>query len=168
MPKVCSLCKKLLSLHFYIRDNSKKSGFREQCKICISNKNRERYKNRSQENVNKRQTKDKTWRQRNPEKCLWRDAKRRAINKLIPFTIVQSDIIIPKMCPVLNIELFHGEKTICDNSPTLDRIIPEQGYVPGNIVVLSNKANRLKNDGTLAEHQKLVSWLESFVYAATT
>ena len=35
-----------------------------------------------------------------------------------------------------------------DNSPTLDRIVPELGYVPGNVAVISWKANRLKGNNT--------------------
>ena len=32
-----------------------------------------------------------------------------------------------------------------DNSPSLDKIVPELGYVPGNITIVSSKANRLKS-----------------------
>ena len=38
-----------------------------------------------------------------------------------------------------------------DNSPTLDKIIPEMDYVRGNIAVMSSRANRIKNDASLAE-----------------
>jgi hypothetical protein len=46
-------------------------------------------------------------------------------------------------------------------SPSLDRIDPSQGYIKGNVVVISHKANRLKNDAGLAELRALVAWLES-------
>jgi len=36
------------------------------------------------------------------------------------------------------------------------------GYVPGNVVVISHRANRLKGDGILEEHKRLVSWMESW------
>jgi hypothetical protein len=45
-------------------------------------------------------------------------------------------------------------------SPTLDKIIPELGYVRGNIAVISHRANRIKSDATLAEVLKLAAWLE--------
>ena len=52
------------------------------------------------------------------------------------------------MCPVLGIPLVIGEGACSDNSPSIDRIIPELGYVKGNIKVISRRANRIKNDAT--------------------
>ncbi len=37
------------------------------------------------------------------------------------------------------------------SSPSLDRIIPEKGYVKGNVIVVSNKANVIKNNATPEE-----------------
>jgi hypothetical protein len=36
-----------------------------------------------------------------------------------------------------------------DGSPSLDRIDPGQGYVPGNVRVISDRANRLKGDRSI-------------------
>jgi hypothetical protein len=41
------------------------------------------------------------------------------------------------------------------SSPSLDRIIPERGYVPGNIRVISDRANRLKGGRNLNELRRL-------------
>lgn len=46
-----------------------------------------------------------------------------------------------------------------DTQPTIDRIIPALGYVPGNIVVISHRANRMKSDGTAEEHERIAAWL---------
>ena len=46
-----------------------------------------------------------------------------------------------------------------EGSPTLDKTIPALGYVPGNIAVISWRANRLKNNGTLEELEALVEWM---------
>lgn len=59
------------------------------------------------------------------------------------------------MCPVLGIPIFSGRGKQIDNSPNLDRIVPEKGYVPGNVRVISAKANRIKSNAT-AEELKLV------------
>lgn len=69
--------------------------------------------------------------------------------------------MIPEYCPVLGIRLERGIGQLTDASPTVDAIIPELGYVPCNIAVISHRANRLKSDGTLAEHEQLVEWLKS-------
>ena len=59
---------------------------------------------------------------------------------------------IPEKCPVLGIPL--GGVTSrggSDNSPSVDRIIPENGYIRGNVRIISKRANVLKNNGTLDE-----------------
>jgi len=97
----------------------------------------------------------------NSELYIYRRAKIRARKLSIPFTITIEDIEIPKYCPVLRIELRHGTSASRDHSPSLDRIVPALGYVPGNIIVMSKRANTLKSNGTLEEHRKLVEWMET-------
>jgi hypothetical protein len=60
------------------------------------------------------------------------------------------DIVIPTHCPVLGIELRFdsGNK---DLSPSIDRIENTRGYVRGNIVVTSWRANRIKSDASIDE-----------------
>ena len=90
-------------------------------------------------------------RSQTPEYYMFHSAKRRAKEQGIPFTITLDDIIIPEECPLLNIPLFAGNGNPCDNSPTLDKLIPSKGYVPGNILVISDKANRIKSNATIGE-----------------
>lgn len=61
--------------------------------------------------------------------------------------------MIPTYCPVLGSKLERalGSQGPGPNSPTLDRVKPELGYIPSNIVVVSNRANRAKGDLTLEE-----------------
>lgn len=82
---------------------------------------------------------------------MWYSARNRAAANNIPFEIEASDIVIPTHCPVLGIELKRGTVKCRDASPSLDRIIPSKGYVPGNIVVVSFRANRIKNNSTVEE-----------------
>lgn len=42
-----------------------------------------------------------------------------------------------------------------DHTPTLDRIIPKLGYVPGNVIIVSARANRIRNDATVDELYKV-------------
>lgn len=57
-----------------------------------------------------------------PEKYLLELAKQRANKKGMEFTITESDIFVPKICPVLGIELCLTNDKIMDNSPSLDRL----------------------------------------------
>lgn len=91
-----------------------------------------------------------------PEYRMWLQAKHRAKIRKIPFAIDLSDIVIPEICPLLNIPLVHGKIRMNFNSPQLDRIIPDIGYVKGNVQVLSMKANMAKSRLTLSEMKLLV------------
>lgn len=86
---------------------------------------------------------------------MYNNAKSRAKRLCIPFSISKEDIIIPEVCPVLGIELIWGvgNGRMNDSSPSLDRRDPSLGYVPGNVTVISWRANRLKGDAVVAELQ---------------
>lgn len=79
------------------------------------------------------------------------DNARHRAKKLIPFTIGRDDIVIPEFCPILGLRLYYGTWTDNHCSPSLDRIEPRLGYVPGNVRVISNRANILKRDATARE-----------------
>ena len=76
----------------------------------------------------------------------------------IQFDIDYTDISIPEYCPLLGIKLNKhvGEGKLHDNSPSLDKIIPELGYTKGNVWIISNKANRMKSNATIEELELLV------------
>ena len=56
-------------------------------------------------------------------------------------TITKDDIVIPSHCPVLGIPLFQtlGKKGGGDHSPSLDKVRPELGYVPGNVPMAADE-----------------------------
>ena len=97
---------------------------------------------------------------RNPKKFMVQCAKGRAKKAGVPFSITDEDFEIPEFCPVLGIKLESGTKKYHDNSPSLDRVVPELGYVPGNIVVMSFRANRIKGDASVEEMETVLSWLK--------
>jgi len=113
----------------------------------------------------------KAWRAANPERCLAHYRKAQGARRLfltararakkfeIPFDIVVDDIVIPKFCPALWIELRYNDKHHGDDSPSLDRIVPALGYVRGNIAVISIRANRIKTDAKIEEIEKVIAWL---------
>lgn len=100
------------------------------------------------------------WAARNPARRMLSKAKWRAKRDGAPFSISVVDVVIPDKCPVFGIRLEQGALTVRDASPTLDKRIPALGYVPGNVTVISNRANRLKHDATLAELEAVVAWLK--------
>jgi len=103
----------------------------------------------------KREYRKKHW-----DRALLKTAKQRAKRYNLPIDITADDIIIPKYCPVFGIELKQAENRMNDSSPTLDRLNPKLGYVKGNICVMSNKANRLKSNGTIEDHEKLLTFMK--------
>jgi hypothetical protein len=66
----------------------------------------------------------------------------------IPFNITFEDVTIPERCPVLGIKLQQTTGRRGDCSPTLARLVPRLGYVKGNVIVTSWRANRLKSDAS--------------------
>lgn len=79
------------------------------------------------------------------EKARWR-----ANRDGIEFSIEPGDLTMSTVCPVLGIPF---------TQPSLDRHDHRKGYVKGNVVVMSWRANNLKADGSLAEFEKLVAYL---------
>ena len=94
-----------------------------------------------------------------PERFLLQSAKRRAKAAGIPCTITAKDIFIPEVCPVFGWPLKKNEGKLADTSPSLDRIDPSLGYVPGNVQVISNKANVMKNNASREQLIKFAEWV---------
>lgn len=46
-----------------------------------------------------------------------------------------------------------------DDLPTLDRIIPELGYIKGNVKVISWLANTIKSCGNAEQHDLVVKYI---------
>jgi hypothetical protein len=91
-------------------------------------------------------------------------AKSRCKDSDIPFDIEVEDLVpFPLYCPVLGIELdwLADARSVVDYAPSVDRLDPSLGYVRGNVTIISNRANRIKNDASLEEVRKVVSWLET-------
>ncbi len=103
----------------------------------------------------------KAWREKDFSRALWTAAQCRAKKHGVVFTIPKSAVVIPEFCPILGIRLGRKGGVACDTSPTLDRIRPALGYVPGNVAVISMRANRIKNDGTPEEHEAIARFMRA-------
>ena len=74
-------------------------------------------------------------------------AKKRAKEKGLDFNLTRKEIHFPKRCPALGIKLKHGNKSWY-NSPTIDRIDNNKGYLIDNCIVVSALTNVVKNSAT--------------------
>jgi hypothetical protein len=155
MEKKCRNCRIIKSIYEFHRNASSKDGLHTICKVCNNLKTSIWVK----ENLDKVVT-NKKIRRKDVRKSLLEAAQNRARTKSLPIDITLDDIIVPDVCPVLMIPL---QKSITGranpNSPSLDRIIPQLGYVKGNIQVISNKANSMKNNATIEELIKFANWI---------
>jgi hypothetical protein len=147
--KVCKKCKEYKSLSEFNKDKVNKDGFRYECKACaaIYHSNTCRFKR-------------------------WFGSKRARCKAAgTEFTIEPTDIPgvkirkyknyqnrwsweaikYPKVCSVFSVELDWDAHICNNNSPSLDRVNPTKGYVPGNVMLISNKANRMKQNMYLKE-----------------
>jgi hypothetical protein len=92
------------------------------------------------------------------------NAKARAKKQGLPFTLAADRVDLPPAtCPccgeAMKVSSRKGGKP---TSPTLDRLIPEHGYVPGNVVWLCRACNMLKGEttpATLDNVYRVADWL---------
>lgn len=96
------------------------------------------------------------------KRAKWRAKKYNSLRKGIQFDLPFSELIFPTHCPVLGIELNYENENKDENSPSFDREDSNIGYISGNVHVISWRAKRIKNDGTLGEHEKIVEYMKSF------
>jgi hypothetical protein len=94
----------------------------------------------------------------NPDRRMLNAARRTAKAKGLPFNLTLEDIVIPAKCPVLGINLEPQAGERAGNSPSLDRIVPALGYVKGNVVVVSWRANLIKCDATIDELERVAAY----------
>lgn len=138
LGRECATCKTYKEYSFFHRHSSCPNGYNTVCKDCRKGASKRQYCNIS------------------TEKLLYGRAKSRAARQSVPFDIELSDIKIPDKCPILGIEF---SKRDVDAAPSLDKIIPDKGYVKGNIQVISNKANRMKSNASIEELKLFSKWV---------
>lgn len=170
--KKCTVCGRELPLDSFYK-GSGKFGRQSRCIECDKEIHAsEHYKELRKESRNLRRKYSSSDNERDKQKLLEdensykkymvRSAKQRALKKGLDFNITYEDFEIPERCPLLGIPLIKhvGDGNAKDDSPSLDRIKPELGYIKGNVWVISRKANEIKNNvnsdtlKTIAENLK--------------
>lgn len=139
--KKCWGCKKLKALGAFHVMKQGLLGVNTYCKECRKPKSRNH------------------WAGMSYKVKMFDRTKGRAKHKGREFTITIDDFEIPDECPVFK-RPFEYEA----NSPwvpSIDRIDSSVGYVPGNVQVISWRANTLKNNMTAEEARLMADFLNS-------
>lgn len=138
--KRCGKCEHLLPASCFRKNADKTDGLDVHCSTC---------------------TRDALRTPTGKKRRMCYTAKRRAKEINIPFNLTPEDFDMPTHCPILGIKLCltHSPGGPKDDAPSLDRIVPSVGYVKGNVIVISQRANRIKNDSSIEELKKVVDFL---------
>ena len=124
--KVCTRCnveKEITRENFPIREGGR---FRADCRDCYNAFRRENH----------------TYAKHHMIAHAKRRAKKRGLD-----CDLNKELYFPKVCPILGIELKHGTDDWY-NSPNIDRIDNNKGYLMDNVIVVSALANSIKSAAT--------------------
>jgi hypothetical protein len=88
-------------------------------------------------------------------------ARKRAKLKGFEFNLELSDIVIPERCPVFGTPFSYDKVVGRTNpdTPSIDRIRNSEGYIKGNICVISHRANIMKGSMTLSDCEAVVAYM---------
>ena len=144
--KTCSKCGETKPLSEFSKRSELKSGIRSACKTCAGSDKR------------------KFKRDRPFYSCLY-NARKRAEDRGVPFNLTEEylESIWTGVCPVFQTRLnlpSHGGHERTTAKPSLDRLVPDKGYVPGNVIWISFRANQMKSDGNSEELFRVAEWLQ--------
>lgn len=150
--KKCSKCGMVKQLSEFFKRKANRDGLDGFCKSC-------------------QQEKNTRWEKQNPVKTqtmyMICAARTRAKSKGMEFNIDVDYVrsLVTSNCPVFGVPL---EWSCCremkakplPNSPSLDRIDNNKGYVRGNVWIISHRANAVKNSASLDEIKMLANALK--------
>lgn len=108
----------------------------------------------------------KDWVLKRPDLTMLARAKNRAKKKNLEFNLTLDDIKIPAVCPIFGLPIRTnqtGKSGYYPDSPSLDRIDNNKGYIKGNVRVISNRANQIKSDATIEELELILKYLRTHV-----
>ena len=166
--KKCSKCNGWMHTDQFHRDKSKADGLYSSCRRCASivskiyrttpyykekhnKRNRKYYKGTRSEQYRK-----------DPIHYLYNVAKHRAKKNGLEFSITKDDIKVYKICPILGTQLDVLTNKV-NTSMSLDRIDNTKGYIPGNVAIISRRANLMKRDCSIEQLQKIISYMRGEV-----
>ena len=162
--KACTQCKQVKKMSAFYKNKATRDGYSCNCKEC-----------------------QKVYRQVNKEKvAAWKkdyyqqsrgtmahslrhllySAKTRANKNNLPFDLTMEWLegSIVEHCPITLQRIDWAKEQVIDgrlspNSPSIDKHIPELGYVQGNCSIMSHRGNVIKSNGTIDEHRRVVQYM---------
>jgi hypothetical protein len=144
--KHCNICNETKPLSEFFKANTKKAGYQYRCKSCATSY-RVAYKKTKRGHLS----------------SYLSDSKQRAKEKNLPFDLDLKylESITTDACPIFKTPFDWGRdsKGQGNERPSLDRIIPELGYVKGNVAFISMWANSIKQDATEKELYAVADWI---------
>ena len=138
--RMCSKCGTKKKVREFSIDTTRKDGLCAWCRSCANNSG-------------------KKFRAGNIAKHLLKSVRTGAKQRGLEFSITEEDLVVPEHCPIFGFKMEPGGKR--STSPSVDRIDNTKGYIPGNVVVVSVKANHVKSDCSMEELKRLVEFYES-------
>lgn len=122
---------------------------------------KQRHQDWSEKNQGHLRSYRREWGKKNPVLKVLGALRANAKKREIPFALTEADLreVWTEVCPVFGVAIFANDKRE-NNSLSVDRIDNSAGYVPGNICVMSWRANRLKVDASIEELESLVAFLK--------
>lgn len=141
ISKVCNLCSQSKQVELFPSRG-------RQCRSCVSK--------RVGQCIAARKRRDPRYR-------ILLSSKNNANAHGIEHTLTLNDIHLPLLCKYLRIPLNYQHRNggRAFDAPSIDRIDSSKGYVPGNIQIISDLANRMKQDATM---EQLLDFAESVLY----
>ena len=129
-----------------------RNEYRREWAKASRDKDRDKYNayQREWRTLNKEQNKQnrKDWGERNRLQTLVYSTRQTARAKQIEHSISVNDVEQPEFCPLTGIKIDWTYSGRHMANPSIDRIDPDVGYIPGNVEVMSCLGNVMKSKAT--------------------
>jgi hypothetical protein len=166
--RTCTKCAACLPFDKFGKAKKGKYGLQSICKKCcrehyyVPKKSEIMHRHRLRRATPEGKENEKSWRNNYRRvhrlKRMLIEARYRAAKRGFEFTITLNDLSIPDRCPILGIPISCLAESRADGSPSIERIDNSLGYVKGNVIIVSWRANRIKSDATLDELSKILEY----------
>lgn len=144
---LCKQCFEEKHSHNFVWRSDRKC-YRNICKSCHTKNQKKRYTN---------------YKVKSPFKCRATKIKAKCKHKKIKYDLTYQHLesIWTGKCPVFGFKIKFNEHRNSERHAELDRINPKKSYTKGNVIWLSRRANRIKNNAIPKDLLLLAEWLQN-------